>query len=76
MAKTGTPSIIKHSRKICKLVSTYGAADLAAKTSPAMQAAVVALVAACVAFEALDDYPAEIDNTSPFFAGDPDGAPL
>jgi hypothetical protein len=66
MARTGTPAIIKLTRKICKLVTVYGASDLAAKTSPAFQAAVTALVAACVAFEALDDYPAEIDITAPF----------
>lgn len=76
MAKTGTPSIIKYSRKICKMVGTYGASDLGTKTTPAMQTAVLALVTACLAFEALDDNPGEIDNTAPFFGGDPDGAPL
>lgn len=64
--KTGTPSIIKLSRKICRLKGTYGAANLAAATTPEFAAAVTALVIACTAFEALDDYPAEIDSSAPY----------
>lgn len=64
--KTGTASIIKLSRKICRLKATYGAANLAAATTPEFAAAITALVIACTAFEALDDYPAEIDSTAPY----------
>ena len=66
MARTGTSSIIALSRKICKMVAVYGAGDLESRTTPGMKVAVLALVAACTAFEALDDYPGEIDRTAPF----------
>lgn len=69
--KTGSSSIIRFARKICRLVNTYGATDLAARTSDAYAAAVTALVAACMAFEALDDYPAQIDRNAPFGVEDP-----
>jgi len=65
-SKTGTPTIIKLSRRICKLKALWGASDLQAKTSPGFKTAVDALVVACLAFEALDDYPAEIDATDPY----------
>ena len=65
-SRTGTSSIIHYSRRICKVAAVYGAYDLAARTSPEFQAAVNALMAACRAFEALDDKPAEIDNTAPY----------
>jgi hypothetical protein len=64
-SKTGTPSIIRLARKVCRLVNIYGASDLEARTSPAFKAAVVALVAACAAFELADDWPGEVDNTPP-----------
>ncbi len=66
MARTGSASIIALVRKICKLVAVYGATDLSAKTTPAFQAAVLALVAACNAFTALDDTPAQIDRNPPY----------
>jgi hypothetical protein len=75
MARTGTPTIIRLARKICQLQALWGAADLAAKTTPEFAAAVRALAAACAAFEALDDLPAQIDATPPFFGGDPDIGP-
>ncbi len=62
-SKTGTPTVIHLVRKICKVVTLLGVADLAAKTTPEFKTAVLALVAACQAFEALDDQPAQIDNT-------------
>jgi len=74
--RTGTPSIIRYARKICRLVNLYGANNLTARTTPEFAAAVTALVAACAAFEALDDLVGQIDNTGPNFTGDPDGAPL
>lgn len=65
-SRTGTPSIIKLARKICKLKNLLGASNLAASTTPEFAAAVAALVVACAAFEALDDFPAEIDTSSPY----------
>ena len=64
-SRTGTSTIIKLVRKICKLYGTWGAYDLEARTSTGYKAAVVALVAACALFEAADDYPGEIDYTAP-----------
>lgn len=64
-SRTGTPSIIRLSRKICKLQATWGASNLAAQTSPEFAAAVTLLAAACAAFEAADNYPAQIDNVAP-----------
>lgn len=64
--RSGTPTIIKLARRICKLSAVWGAADLEAKTTPAFKAAVDALVIACHAFEALDDFPAQIDRTTPY----------
>ena len=75
MARTGTSTIIQASRKICRMVAIYGASDLATVTTPAMAAAVTALVVACQAFEALDDHPAEIDNIAPLRPGE-DGPPF
>lgn len=64
-SKTGAPTIIALTRHICRLVHTYGAANLATLATPEFAAAVAALVAACAAFEALDDFPGEIDVTLP-----------
>lgn len=64
-SRTGTPSIIRLSRKICKLKAAWGAADLSAATSPEFAAAVTALQIACLAFEALDNFPAQIDRVEP-----------
>lgn len=66
MARTGTPSIIALVRRICYYVGRYGAGNLSAATTPEFAAAVLTLVAACNAFTALDDNPAEIDRTSPY----------
>lgn len=65
-SKTGTPTIIKLARRICKLRAIWGASDLAARTTPEFAAAVAALATACAAFEALDDQPAQIDRSAPF----------
>jgi hypothetical protein len=63
--RTGGSSIIYATRIICRMVGKYGTFGIAQKTTPAFTAAVVALVAACQAWEALDDYPGEIDQTAP-----------
>lgn len=65
-SRTGTPTIIKLARRICRLKSLWGASDLEASTSAGFKTAVDALVVACLAFEALDDFPAEIDATAPY----------
>lgn len=72
MARTGTPTVIALSRKICKVVGRYGAADLGDRVPEGFRVAVLALVAACLAFEALDDQPGEIDSTGPVNPLDPD----
>lgn len=76
MARTGTPTILALSRRICKLRAVYGAADLAATTTPEFAAAVAALALACAAFELLDDQPGEIDSVAPIREGEdvPPGA--
>lgn len=64
-SRTGTPSVIRYSRKICRLVNTWGASDLTARTSSEFALAVAALMVACAAFEAADNFPAQIDNIAP-----------
>lgn len=77
MARTvnGSSTIILSARRICRMVGKYGTGGIAAATSntPAYLAAVVALVAACQVWEALDDYPGQIDQT-PGGETDPGGA--
>lgn len=64
-SKTGTSTIYHLARKICKMVNVYGATDLGSRTSVEFAAAVAALVLACQAFEALDNFPFQIDRISP-----------
>jgi hypothetical protein len=64
-SRTGTPTIIRTARVICRMVNVHGASDLAAKTSSGYAAAVLALVAACAAFEAADNFPGQIDRVAP-----------
>ncbi len=72
MAKlvTGSSTIIRLSRKICSIVGRFGAGDLSTRATPEMAAAVNALVLACAAFEALDDFPGQIDATAPIRSGE------
>ena len=65
-SRTGTSTIVALARRICKLVAVYGAGDLVARTTPEFGAAVIALQAACVALEALDNFPLHIDTSAPF----------
>lgn len=69
-SKTGTPTVIALSRHICRVVNRYGVSDLATKGTPEFAAAITALVAACAAFEALDDYPGQIDSSTPLRPGE------
>ena len=64
-SKTGTGTIIRLSRRICRIVNRFGAADLALVSTPEMAAAVAALVIACEAFRLIDDFPGEIDQSGP-----------
>lgn len=72
--RTGTPSILRLARAICRIVGALGAGDLELKTTPEFAAAVFALVAACNALWALDDFPGQIDRTAPFGHEDIPGA--
>jgi len=47
------------------MVGLYGTAGITAATTPQYGAAVAALVVACNVFEALDNYPGEIDQVNP-----------
>jgi len=70
MARTGTPTIIVLVRRICRIVGAHGAGDLSSKTTPAFAAAVLALVSACLAFDALDDFPGQIDASGTIRSGE------
>jgi hypothetical protein len=63
--RTGTSTIYYLTKKICKMVAIYGATDLSSRTSPEFATAVAALVAACHAFEALDNFPFQVDRIAP-----------
>lgn len=68
MARTvdGVSTVLRGARLICRMVGRFGTAGLAARTTPAYTAAVIAFVTACQVFEALDDEPGEIDNNAPY----------
>lgn len=70
MARTGSPTILYAARLICRMVAIYGASDLGTKYTQEFRTAVLALVAACQAFEALDDQPGQIDGTAPIRSGE------
>jgi len=69
-SKTGTPTIIQAARLICRMVAVSGAGNLATVTTPEFKTAVLALVTACQAFDALDDFPGQIDSSGPIRAGE------
>lgn len=69
----GTSSILYASRIVCRMVGKFGTARFALRTTPAFAAAVEALVTACMAFEALDDYPGQIDSSGPIRPGEDTG---
>jgi hypothetical protein len=72
-SRTGTSSIYYLAKKICRMVALYGASDLSTRVSPEFATAVTALVAACHAFEALDNLPFQVDRIAP--AGPEDSLP-
>ena len=72
-SRTGVPTVIKLTRRICYYVGRYGVAGLETATTPEFATALFALVAACTAWAALDDQPGQVDKTAPF--GSEDEAP-
>lgn len=70
MARDGTPTVIKLSRKIARIAGERTLASLATATTPEFAAAIGVLVAAVAVFEALDDQPGEVDSTFPIRSGE------
>lgn len=66
----GTSSYLKYARSICRIYGRFGVSALDTNVSPEFAAAVQALVIACQAFEAIDDYPGEIDQSGPIRPGE------
>jgi hypothetical protein len=69
-SKTGSPTVIALARHICRIKSRFGLSDLATKATPEFAAAVDALTIACAVFDALDDYPGQIDSSAPIRPGE------
>lgn len=69
----GVQTILKAARLICRMVGRFGTGALGPWTTPEFVAAVEALNVACLALEALDDYPGKIDRTTGGFR---DGIPV
>lgn len=69
-SRTGSSTVIRLTRKICSVVGRLGVGDLSTRATPEFAAAVLALVAACQAFEALDDFPGQIDHSAPIRPGE------
>lgn len=63
--RTGTSTILGCSRKISRVYHRFGATDLSTIGNSAIATAVAALVLAYDAWAASDDYPGQIDRTSP-----------
>lgn len=64
-SRTGTSTVISLARHICRVVRKFHVADLAVIATPELAAAVAALVVACEAFDASDDFAGQIDKTAP-----------
>jgi hypothetical protein len=60
---TGNQTVLVACRLIVRMVDRFGAGGLTSFFGPELSSAVAALVLAVKAFEALDDYPGEIDRT-------------
>lgn len=61
---------------LCRLVRKYGTYGVSLKLSPAIASAMLALDAACRAWENLDNYPGETDSTLGGYEDDPNNLPL
>lgn len=69
--RDGHSVILLLARQLCRKVGRYGTAGVVAYTgSAALGAAVEAVRVACMAWEALDNYPGEIDEVAPDGAED------
>lgn len=66
----GVSTILYGVRLICRMVGRFGTAALSNQTTPQLAAAVGALVVACQVYEALDDYPGQIDQSGPVYPGE------
>lgn len=66
-SKTGSKTIFKHAKSIARLYNKYGASDIDTITAEgvAFGDCVRAIVACVIAVYATDDYPLEIDYTTP-----------
>lgn len=64
--RDGSSTILQGARLICRMVGKYGTSGFASRyEDPTFTAAVAALAAACMAFDAADDYAGLIDQTPP-----------
>lgn len=62
--RTGKSTIIYLMKRLCTYVNRYGVSAVVTYTgSTGIGSALVALAAACRAWESLDDYPGEIDTS-------------
>jgi len=66
----GFSSFYGAAKIICRIVGRFGTAGIAARGTPELAAAATALVVACHAFKALDDYPGEIDSSGSIRTGE------
>jgi hypothetical protein len=66
----GVNTILAASRLIARMVKRFGVEALASATTPEMATAVGALLLAVAAFEALDDFPGQVDRTPGPIDGD------
>lgn len=69
---TGLQSILRGARLICRMVNRFGLSGLDNWTSEEFKTAVGALVVACEALDAADDFPGAVDRNSPGYL---DGTP-
>jgi hypothetical protein len=63
--RTGTSTIVRLCGEITRLASTYGASDLAARTSSDFATCVAGLVACYNILRATDDFLLKVDFTAP-----------
>lgn len=63
--RTGTATIVRLAGQITRLVGTYGASDMAARTSTDFATCVTGLVACYNVLRATDDFLLKVDFTAP-----------
>ena len=72
-SRTGTSTIWRDARNIARVYQKLGAADLEARTNTAFKDCVTAIVTCVLAILASDDFPLQIDRTSPLGPEDTGG---